>query len=223
LWKVGVLGPVVQKADAAGIQCAVHAIGDAAITMAIDAIEHNTSPGHRHRIEHIELSSPEDAKRLGRLGITASIQPVHSDPAILRAWRNILGEDRLKRAFAYREFHDHGSPLAIGTDAPTAPHFPFANAYVATTRKSAKEPHQGDEPVNPEFTISLIEAMVGATYGVAYSVFAEKRVGSLSAGKLADFIVVDYDVERNEDSERLRNAKVLQTWFAGRLVYEDVK
>jgi predicted amidohydrolase YtcJ len=216
LWKAEILEPVVKKADEAGIQCAIHAIGDAAITLAINSIERRCSPGKRHRIEHLELSSPEDAKRLGKLGITASIQPVHSDPAILRAWPRILGDERLKRVFAYREFHNHGAPLAIGTDAPTAPHAAFANLYVATTRKSAKEPARNDEPVNPNFALDVYDAIAGATAGVAYSIFAESRVGSLTPGRRADFVVVDLDWE---DSETLIGTSVYQTWFGGRKVF----
>jgi predicted amidohydrolase YtcJ len=183
--------------------------------MAINAIEDNGSPGKRHRIEHLELSSPKDAKRLGQLGITASIQPVHSDPAILRAWPKILGPERLKRVFAYKEFHEHGAPLAIGTDSPTAPHVPFDNLYVATTRKSAKEPARNDPPVNPNFVLDIYDAIAAATAGVAYSTFSESRVGSLQPGCRADFVVVDLDAS----PEKLIGTRVLQTWFAGKKVF----
>ncbi|KIW06779.1 uncharacterized protein PV09_02463 [Verruconis gallopava] len=216
LWKPEVVEAIVKKADEAGIQCAIHAIGDLAISIAINAIEKYGTPGRRHRIEHLELSSPEDAKRLGKLGIIASIQPVHSDPAILRAWSHILGPERLKRAFAYKEFHDHGAPLAIGTDTPTAPHLPFPNLYVATTRKSAKEPEKNDEPVNPNFALGIYDAIAGATAGVAYSTFADDRLGTLRPGQLADFVVVDMDFE-NPDT--LVNTRVEQTWFGGRKVF----
>jgi predicted amidohydrolase YtcJ len=216
LWKPEILGPVAKKADEAGIQCAIHAIGDAAITMALNAIKDNCTPGKRHRIEHLELSSPEDARRLGKLGITASIQPVHSDPAILRAWPKILGQERLKRVFAYKEFHDHGAPLAIGTDSPTAPHAPFANLYVATTRRSAKEPARNDPPVNPNFILDIYDAIAGATAGVAYSTFSESRVGSLKTGRLADFVVVDLDYD---DPDKLIRTYVHQTWFGGKKLF----
>ncbi len=74
-WTLAELAPVVRKTDAAGLQVALHAIGDLAVRMAIDALEQNTTPGRkRHRIEHLELTSPEDAARLGKLGITASVQ-----------------------------------------------------------------------------------------------------------------------------------------------------
>ena len=82
---------VVQKADSARLQCPLHAIEDATIKNAVDVLERLATPGRRHRIEHLELTSPGDAEPLGRTEITASIQDVHSDPAILRAWPCEMG------------------------------------------------------------------------------------------------------------------------------------
>ncbi|KAF2113640.1 amidohydrolase family protein-like protein [Lophiotrema nucula] len=216
IWSAAMLDPVVEKACNAGLQCALHAIGDAAVTLAINSLEKYGKPGQRHRIEHLELTSPSDAKRLGALGITASIQPVHADPAILRAWPKLLGPERLKRAFAYKEFADNGAVLAIGSDAPTAPHAPIKNLYVGTTRRSAREPEGGDEPVNEHFKLGICEAVSAATLGSAYSCFADERVGSLEVGKEADFVVVDMQFE----AEGLLKAVVKQTWVGGKKVYE---
>ena len=218
IWSPEMLGPVVEKACAANLQCALHAIGDNAVHNAINAIEKLGEPGQRHRIEHLELTRPEDAKRLGELGITASIQPVHADPAILKAWPKLLGTERLKRAFAYKDFHDHGAILAIGSDTPTAPHAPLPNLYIATTRKSARQPHANLLPVNPGWKLDLIDAVNAATWGAAYSCFAEERVGSLAVDMEADFVVVDMDW--GKQAEGLLGAKVLETWVGGRRVYE---
>jgi predicted amidohydrolase YtcJ len=219
LWKAEHLKQVVQKADAAGLQCALHAIGDATIKMAIDVLETVSSSGRRHRIEHLELTSPGDAKRLQEAGITASIQAVHADPAILRQWNSLLGEERRGRAFAYREFLDEGVHLALGTDAPTAPNLPLPNLYVATTRRSAREP-DSDEMVNKHFALPLLHAFSAATHGVAHSCFMDKSTGRLEAGMKADFIVLAMEWS----PEDLLQAKVLQTWFNGRKVaIEDDK
>ncbi len=138
IWTAEQLKPVVRKATAAGLQVALHAIGDAAIRAAIDVLSTCSSRDLRPRIEHLELASTADAARLGAAGITASIQPVHADPAILRAWPSLLGPERCERAFAYREFADGGAALALGSDAPTAPYVPLSNVYIATTRRSVK-------------------------------------------------------------------------------------
>ncbi|KAI1408651.1 amidohydrolase family-domain-containing protein [Hypoxylon sp. FL1857] len=215
IWSLEELGPVVKKADAAGLQCALHAIGDKTIRVAIDAIEQNATPGRRHRIEHLELASPEDAARLGKLGITASIQPVHADPAILRAWPSLLGPSRCERAFAYKEFADGGAVLALGSDAPTAPHAPLRNAYTATTRRSAREPDLTDR-VNPHFALQLSAAIAAGTEGSAYSCFADRWAGKLEVGRMADLAVVDMEW----DADKLLEARVMQTWFGGKKVFD---
>jgi predicted amidohydrolase YtcJ len=216
IWTPEMLDPVVKTAVEGGLQCALHAIGDQAAHNAVNVIEKHGKQGQRHRIEHLELTAPEDAKRLGQLGITASIQPVHADPAILRAWPKLLGPDRLKRAFAYSDFADHGAHLTIGSDSPTAPYAPLPNLYVATTRKSARQPDAKDAPVNPNFKLDLAQAITAATSGAAYSCFAEHRVGSLEIGKMADFVVVDMAW----DGDELLKASVKETWFEGQKVYE---
>ncbi|KAL9634416.1 MAG: hypothetical protein Q9164_004104 [Protoblastenia rupestris] len=215
LWDPESLKQVIRKADRAGLQCALHAIGDAAVKLAIDSIESAATAGRRHRIEHLEVTSPGDAKRLSDLGITASIQAVHVDPTIVRAWPKLLGQERCGRAFAYREFLDHGAHLALGTDAPTAPHLPLPNLYVATTRRSAKDPELADT-VNEHFTIPLASAIVAATAGSAYSCFADTQTGTLKAGMKADFVVLDMEME----ADKLLEAVVIETWFDGKKVFE---
>ncbi|RSL49160.1 hypothetical protein CEP54_012546 [Fusarium duplospermum] len=184
---------------------------------AINVLETHTKPGSRHRIEHLEFSAPEDAKRLGSLGITASIQPVHADPMILVDWPRLIGTHRCKRAFAYRDFADFGALLAIGSDTPTAPWDPLKNLYVATTRRSARQP-EWTTTVNENFRLGLCEAVTAATLGAAKSVFAEERVGSLEVGKAADFAGLNLEW----DAEKLLGASVEETWFNGKRVYQNV-
>ncbi|CAG2010220.1 unnamed protein product [Fusarium graminearum] len=214
IWEPEFLEPVVREADAGGLQVALHAIGDGAVRMAIDAIEKYATPGRRHRIEHLELVSPEDAKRLGKLGLTASIQPIHADPTALTTWPELLGEERYERAFAYREFADAGALMAIGTDSPTSPWSPMHNFHVAINRQSSKNP-ENPKVVHEHFRLGLCETIVAGTEGAARSVFAEDRVGSLASGKLADFIVVHMDW----DPKTLLKAEVKETWFGGARVF----
>ncbi|EAQ93049.1 hypothetical protein CHGG_01284 [Chaetomium globosum CBS 148.51] len=91
LWTAEQLEPVVKKADEAGLQIALHAIGDATMKMVVDILTKFARPGRRPRVEHLELTTEEDVARLGKGRITASIQPVHADPAILKAWPKLLG------------------------------------------------------------------------------------------------------------------------------------
>lgn len=214
IWPADILKAVVTKADAAGLQCAVHAIGDQAVKQALDGLSHG-QPARRHRIEHLELTAPEDAKRIGQLGITASVQPVHSDPVLFRAWPELIGQHRCSRAFAYRDFLDGGAKVAIGTDAPTAGHLALPNLYNATTRRSTIEP-ECVETVNSHFSLSLGAAVAAATTGAAYSRFAESWTGRLRKGYRADFVVLDMEWK----AECLLKARVRQTWAQGKSTYE---
>ncbi|KAJ5794765.1 hypothetical protein N7457_001364 [Penicillium paradoxum] len=216
IWPEDMLQEVVQRADSAGLQCAIHAIGDKAVHQAINVLSRVGTPGRRHRIEHLELTTSEDAQRLGQLGITASIQPVHSDPILFKAWPSLVGPERCKRAFAYKEFLDGGAPIAIGTDAPTAPHFPLANLYNATTRRSAIQA-ETEDTVNPDFRLSLVEAATAATTGAAYARSADSWTGSLQKGLYADFLVVDMQWT----PEKLLEARVCQTWYRGKKVFDS--
>lgn len=219
IWPTDLMTDVVKRADDAGLQVAIHAIGDQAVHQSIEVLstlkKRGSNRKRRHRIEHLELTSPEDAKRLGEEGIIASIQPVHSDPAHFKAWPGLIGAQRCKRAFAYREFLDGGAKIALGTDAPTAPHYPFQNMYHATTRRSAVD-RGNPEKLNPEFGLELLEAVAGMTEGAAYSRFAESWTGALKEGLNSDFIVVDMAWT----PERLLEAKVCQTWYRGEKVYD---
>ncbi|KAL2154619.1 hypothetical protein VTH82DRAFT_3295 [Thermothelomyces myriococcoides] len=218
LWTREHVEPVVRRADEAGLQIALHAIGDATISMAVDVLARYANPARRPRVEHLELTSEEDATRLGTARITASIQPVHADPAILRAWPRLLGEHRCGRAFAYRDLADKGAPLALGSDAPTAPHAPLGNIYVGTTRRSYRDPAAGDSPVNPHFALGLCEAIAAATEGAAYSCFDDHRFGALRKGLKADFVVLD---NMEWDKDKVATATVAETWLDGVKVWSS--
>lgn len=219
IWDRASLFPVAERADAAGLQIAMHAIGDEAIAVAIDAVEHVVrvnGPRHRrHRIEHLEVSDPADIERLAALGITASMQPVHCDPAIQANWRAQLGDERVQRGFAWPDMTAAGATLAFGTDSPTSPHLPLRNMYVAATRKSALV--AGLEPNLPHFALPIDEAIVHGTRDAAWASFAEQEFGSLAAGLATDFIVVDRNVL--DDPAALLEASVQRTIVGGETVW----
>lgn len=221
IWPLDALKPVVAAADGAGLQVAMHAIGDAAIGIALDALEHaialNGERDRRHRIEHLEYVDRADVARLARLGVVASMQPVHADPAIWANWAAMLGDERADRGFPWTEITDAGGVLAFSTDAPTAPHESLPNLYIAATRRSALD---GSFPPNhPEYAVPLADAVRHATRDAAYSCREEHVRGRLAPGLAADFAVIDRDpFELGEAS--LLEARVVRTVVAGRVEYE---
>lgn len=222
IWDYAALEPVVAAADQAGLQVAMHAIGDAAVRSALDAIEnaYHVNGGdpraRRHRIEHIEYCDPADIPRFAQLNVTASMQPVHADPAIQDNWRELLGPDRSAAGFPVAALLATGARVVFGTDAPTAPFAPLPNLFIATTRRSALDP--GSAVNEPKNVVTIQDALQFATAQAAWSCFAEDRLGAISPGKLADFVVVDPDIT-DSDPERLLDASVLQTVVGGRTVH----
>jgi hypothetical protein len=222
IWDYEALAPVVAAADAAGLQVAMHAIGDAAVAAALDAVENayrvnGTGPhNRRHRIEHIEYCDPATIPRFAQLGVTASMQPVHADPAIAENWRAMIGPERAAGGFPAAALVASGARLVLGTDAPTAPFAPLPNLYIATTRRSALDPSlPAHEPKN---ALPLTDAITYATAHAAWSCYAEGQMGALVPGAHADFIVVDPDVI-DADPEALLTAAVVETAVGGRTVH----
>lgn len=226
IWSPEAITPVVVAADAAGLQVALHAIGDLASDIALGALEcaaevngaRRGGPSARpHRIEHLEYAAPGTAARMARLGVTASMQPVHADPAIFDNWAAMLGDDRVDRAFAWPEYREAGALLAFSTDAPTAPHEALPNMYIAATRKSALDP--SFEPRHPHFALPLEDSIAHATRDAAASVGDGDERGRLEAGLAADFAVIDADAFA-DGPESLLTARVVRTVVAGTPVFD---
>ncbi|SJX63245.1 uncharacterized protein SRS1_14069 [Sporisorium reilianum f. sp. reilianum] len=237
MWPLPLLSAVVQCADSLDLQVAIHAIGDLAVHTAVEAIatlgeklagQGRSIRDRRHRIEHLELTDPKDVEKLGRLGITASIQGVHCDPSIMENWCRMLGdkpnEGRCARAFAFREFFEAGAPIALGSDAPTAHHWILPNLYTAVTRRSGREPELTSR-TTPQFALPLATAMAAATCGAAHSCKAESWSGTLEEGKSADFVVLDTDLFKEhgtgDKEQTILKTKILQTWLTGEKVFDN--
>lgn len=220
IWDTETLIPVVTQADAAGLQVAMHAIGDRAVRTALDALEHaagqNGPLPRRHRIEHLEYTDEADIPRLTSLGVTASMQPVHCDPAIISNWLARLGDRRGDRGFAWPEMTAAGALLAFGTDTPTAPLSPLHNMFIASTRRSALDPPLA--AYLPHFALPLADAIVHGTADAAWACRGETAFGSLRAGLSADFTVIDADPFA-DGPEALLGARVLRTVARGRTVH----
>lgn len=220
VWSRTELAPVVAAADAAGLQVAMHAIGDEAVRIAIDAVEHavavNGPRERRHRIEHLEVVEAADVQRLAAIGIAASMQPVHAEPSQLPNWRAMLGDERADRGFPWTEMTEAGARLVFGTDSPTAPHAPLPNMFIAAARRS---PHDAAIAASsPEYAVPLPQAIVHATRDSAWASRSEDSHGRLAIGLHADFIVLDRDVFTRPVDELLQT-KVLRTVVGGITVH----
>ena len=209
----------LMKADAAGLQLRVHAIGDRGISMILDiydAIEkahgyHDQRPA----IEHAQHMAPKDFDRFAKLHVIASMQPYHAidDGRWVEAR---IGHERAKYSYAWRSFLDHGVTLAFGTDWSVAPLNPMLGLYAAVTRATL----DGKNPDGwiPEQRITLPEAVEAYTMGSAFAEFQEKEKGSITPGKLADMIILSdniFDIK----PEAIRNVKVETTIVGGKIVY----
>jgi predicted amidohydrolase YtcJ len=207
------------QASERGGQVAVHAIGDAANAQVIAAFEalNSTRPGDRRwRIEHVQVVDPADIPRIAKAGIIASMQPVHqvSDRTMAEAR---LGPDRLAGAYAWRTIERSGARLAFGSDFPVESPNPFPGLSAAISRQDPNGVPAGGW--RPEERVSFETALAGFTRGAAFAGFAEDRIGSLEPCKWADFVLVDRDVSQ-VDAQSLAATQVLETWVAGRKVYE---
>lgn len=220
IWDHDALVPVIRQAHEAGLAVAMHAIGDLAVTTALDALETVLGPSpapHRHRIEHLEYTTPGTAQRCADLGVVVSMQPVHSDPYILPTWRKVLGPERAARGFAWPEYLEAGCTLALGTDTPTAPHHALPNLWIATTRRSAFDPAL--PPNNAAYALPVDTALEHSTRAGAYACGHEQEFGVLAPGMAADLVVLDRNPLK-EGPEALLDGRVLRTVSGGQVVHD---
>lgn len=209
----------LKGADAAGLQLCIHAIGDRAISIILDQFEQieksNGKRDRRWRIEHSQHLAAKDFARYARLGVIASVQPYHAiDDG--RWAESRIGSDRIKRTYAFRTFLENGVRLAFGTDWSVAPLSPAWSIYAAVTRATL----DGKNPIGwmPEQRLTVAEAVEAYTMGSAYAEFQEREKGSITPGKLADFVVLSDNIFKIP-SAAIKNVKVDATFVGGKLVY----
>ena len=209
----------LKSADAAGLQLCIHAIGDRAISMILDMFDQiektNGKRDRRWRIEHAQHMAAKDFARFVRLGVIASVQPYHAIDDGRWAEKRI-GPDRIKRTYAFRTFMDNHARLAFGTDWSVAPLSPMWTVYAAVTRATLDGKNPGGWV--PEQKLSVAEAVEAYTMGSAYAEFQEKEKGSITAGKLADFVFLSDDIFKIPH-EAIKDVKVEATFVGGKLVY----
>lgn len=214
----------VAELDQRGLQIFTHAIGDKAVHTALDAYENAARVNHSHdarpRIEHIETITAEDIPRFGKLGVIASVQPLHlyPDEDTLDIWARNVGSERAQRAWVFHSIEASGGRLAFGSDWPVVTLNPWEGLQTALTRKTAEgKPEGGFVPAE---AVSLQDGIKAYTLGAAFAARREKEEGSLEPGKLADLIIVDQDLFKIPATQ-IDKTQVLLTMVGGRTVYES--
>jgi predicted amidohydrolase YtcJ len=215
------MGSLIRSADAAGLNVCVHAIGDEAnavlLNLFAEVATANGARDRRFRIEHVQHLRPRDYTRFRELGVIASMQPYHAiDDGRWAEGR--IGAKRCASSYAFRSLLDARARLAFGSDWPVAPLNPLAGIDAAVNRRTL----DGKPPGGwfPEQRITVAEAVEAYTLGSAYAAFHEKSCGSITPGKLADFVVLSRDIFEPADRDRIADARVDLTVVGGQVAFE---
>lgn len=212
------LAAIIRRAAGCGVQPAVHAIGDRANRAVLDAYASLTPEQRkslRPRVEHAQVVDPDDIPRFAALGVIASMQPTHATSDMPWAEKRV-GASRLRGAYAWRRFLDSGAALALGSDFPVERVDPLLGLYAAVSRQDADGKPPGGWLADQRMT--LAEAIDGFTRGAAFAGHAEGEVGTLEAGKRADFVVLATDPFKLR-GRGLLALKVRSTWVDGEQVW----
>lgn len=223
IWTQEQLNAWVVRFDAADMQLHLHAMGDRAIRMALDAIEYaqqvNGRRDARHQITHLHEIDDQDLPRFKQLGVIANVQPYFATNIGYNTDRalELLGADRHRRMFRFRDLLRHGARLVVSTDTPVSPINPMVSIQAAVTRaeKGAAAP-----AFYPGQSLSLAETMEAYTLGGAYANFLDKESGSLEVGKMADFVMLDQNLFKIPP-DQIEETRVLWTVIEGREAYRS--
>jgi predicted amidohydrolase YtcJ len=218
--------------SAAGFQVNIHAIGDLANRLAVDAFTEafdSICPGQAHRecqaqrrfrIEHSQIIHPDDQQRIFNSGIIPSIQPTHATSDMFYA-ENRLGKTRTQQeAYLMRSLLPLGP--VFGSDFPVEPANVFEGIFAAVTRRSPRtglDAEGGMIGWHADETVTVQEALEGFTVHPAYAAFLDGKAGVIQAGAYADWVVLDDPID-TMDIESLRKVTVKETWVGGRCVYK---
>ena len=212
------------EADANGIQLTVHAIGDEANGYLMDMLERiiakNGEKDRRFRLVHAQVMTDRDIRRGGEMNIVAEVQPFHTSDD-MRWMEERIGRDRSRGAYAFRRLWDSGAVVSFGSDSPgtNASRYylnPMLGLYAAVTRKTLSGQPEGGW--FPQEKLTIEEAIQAYTLNTAYAGFEEHMKGTLTVGKLADFVVLsDNLLTINPDD--IKDVTVETTVVGGNVVY----
>lgn len=203
--------------SARDFQMCTHAIGDSGNRTILQVYDKylKGKNDRRWRIEHAQVVNQSDFELFGKNSVVPSVQPTHATSDMYWAGDR-LGAERVKGAYAFRQLLDQNGWLPLGTDFPVEDISPFKTFFAAVARKDAKGWPAGGYQM--ENALSREQALRGMTIWAARSNFEEKEKGSLEAGKLADFVILEKDLMMADESELL-NIKVLSTFIGGEKVH----
>lgn len=202
---------LAMETDEAGLQLAIHGIGDAAIEMILDTYEALKKRNDlRHRIEHASLSRPDQIERMAQIGVAVAVQPHF----VLTDWwlPERVGQGRVKWIYPFKSIMKAGVPMGFGTDSPVEPIDPFETLYAAVTR--GKFDGCPVYETSKDEALTVEESLYCYTSGSARVMGEEKLLGSLEEGKMADFVVVEDD-PLAVDERDLRTIKTVQSYVGG--------
>ncbi len=208
---------MIRRADEAGFQLAVHAIGDEANQQALDhfaGLDAASRRARRHRIEHAQHLLPDDIGRFGELGVVAAMQPLHK--ADDGRWaEKAIGPQRSKTTYAFRSLIESGARVAFGSDWPVVSNNPFLGIAAAVTGKT-----EDGKTWVPEQNITVEQALVAYTSTGAWVEHAESRRGTLEPGKLADLVILSQDL-LTTPAQQISSTTVTHTICNGRIVWPN--
>jgi hypothetical protein len=210
----------VYAAHVLGMQVAVHAIGDKATRLSIEAIAEAQSrlprKPLRHRLVHVQILSAFLITEMRRVGVVADVQPKFLTTD-MRWAQDRVGTQRMRSSYSWHTMLKAGIPLAGGSDCPVEPADPLFGIYAAVTRKDMDGNPKG--AFYPNERVTLEEAVRMFTLGGSYAAFQEDQKGTLEPGKLADFVVLSEDLFRVAPDD-IKDLEVLMTVVGGEVAYK---
>jgi len=210
-WKdVPLIRETIAEADKRGYQTVIHAIGDRAVREVLDIFEdvilENGPRDRRFRIEHSQHIHPQDQSRFASLGIIASVQPAHCVDDALYG-EKLLG-DRCDYAYPFQSLQQAGALLAYGSDWPVSPADPVATIHGAI--------HRAGWHMNE--AVGMVDSVKAHTHHAAFAGFREHDLGTLKAGHLADFVILDPDFQHLDAVDEIPEGLVRAVYMDGKKV-----